>query len=197
MHWRNSLNELLKIPHLHIIGNKTKNYLLPNTSKTKWQCLSWKTYYKSGGSKVRVTVSYLQRMRKENRLKWKEAEGRKKMAIFYSQGEVTTVMCPVSTSPPTPFTVTALSGLGSVAKIQLIRLKPFGASQGLAGFLSNCSEFRLTELSSSRMEGGLWEMKLEILTHHGCPLKDFTGNSRLLASWRGYLWSLVVLLQIW
>lgn len=126
-----------------------------------------------------------------------EAEGRKKMAILYSWGEVTTVMGPVSTSPATPFTVTALSGLGSVAKIQLFKLKLYGASQGLAGFLSNCPEFRLTGPSSSRMEGGWCEMVPEISTHRGCLLKDFTGNSQLLASWRGCLWSLVALPQIW
>lgn len=149
---------------------------------TEW----WR--YSQGGR-----VSYLQR---QNRLKWKEAKGRKKTAMLYSW-EVTTVMGPVSTSSPTPFTVTALSDLGSVAKIQLFRPKPRVASHGLAGFLSNCSEFRLTEPSSSRMDDGWWEMVPEISTHHGCLLKDFTGNSQLLASWRGCLWSLVALPRIW
>lgn len=35
------------------------------------------------------------------------------------------------------------------------------------------------------------------LTRRGCLLRGFTGNSRLLASWRGCLWSPVELLRIW
>lgn len=64
-------------------------------------------------------------------------------------------------------------------------------------FCLDDSELRPTEPSSSRMEGGWWEMVPDTSTHGGCPLKHFTGNSRLLASWRGCLWSLVALLQIW
>lgn len=71
---------------------------------------------------------------------------------------------PSITLPPTPLTVTALSGVGSMEKIQLFKLKLFGAPEGVAGFLSHCCEFRLTEPSSSRMErgGGGGEMVPEV-----------------------------------
>lgn len=92
-------------------------------------------------------VLYLQKvMEEENRKKWKEAEGRNKMAILYSWGEVTTVMGPVSTSPPTPFTVTALSGFGSAAKIQLFQDE---AVRSFAG----SGRFCLTALSSDWQNG--------------------------------------------
>lgn len=64
-------------------------------------------------------------------------------------------------------------------------------------FCLDYSELRPIEPSSSRMEGGWWKMVPDTSTHGGCPLKHFTGNSQLLASWRGCLWSLVALLQIW
>lgn len=148
-----------------------------------------------GEGEAKEGESYLQ-SEEDNRWEWKETEGRKRMAISYRLGEVINSLGPSIHLTSTPFTVTDLSGLGSTAKIQLFKVKQYRASWGLAGFLSNCVEFRLIELSSSRMEGGRCEMVLKTSTHHGRLFKDFTGNSQLLVSWRGCLWSLVVLPQI-
>lgn len=64
--------------HLHIYRKKKTP---SKTSKTKWQFCHERKILESG----RVQggeVSYLQRMREKDRMKWKEAEGREKTAVF-------------------------------------------------------------------------------------------------------------------
>lgn len=68
----------------------------------------------------------------------------------------------------------ALSGLGSVAKNPALQAEAVWSFSGLAGFLSNCSEFRLTEPSSSRMEG--WPVKIKII-------KNNNGTGDFHTSW--------------
>lgn len=139
--------------------------------------------------------SYLQKEREgeEERLCGRRLRGERKWPSLFIWGEETTVMGPGSASPPWHLSQ------WPPRPAQTAQQKS-SSSRGSAGFLSYRPEFRLTGASSSRMEGGQCEMVREVFNTSWLFvmfLKNFTGNSRLLASWRGCLWSLVELLQIW
>lgn len=148
---------------LHIFGRrkkKKKERSFRILLKLKWQCWSWKKYYKSGGGKSeRECVVSTERGGGGERTELEGGGGgQRKWPSHINWGEVTTVMGPVSTSSPTPFTVTALYQAWAVwQKIQLFRLKLCGASRVWQAFCLTALSSDWQNRPAAGWKGGRWK----------------------------------------
>lgn len=171
MHWRNSLNDKNVKMSSTCIFLKINPYFFRVALKLHDEvCHKNKKNLREMWWKWSWTGElYVQRRRRRSTNGWRE-----------------TVVGPGSAAPFHQL-ISQARAVGQKLQTEAVRE---GASRGQAGYLPRCWErsANRTGLQEDGGGGGGYPS----LTHQGV-----TGNSLLLASWRGCLWSLVELLRIW